>query len=123
MREFRLKLYPQNFEQTKSFYRETLGFPIVTEWNIADDDKGVMFTVGSSILELLPHKNTSNQIQGVGVSIEVDDVFAFRKILGDKVNTVYEPRHNSWGNSSFSIIDPEGLEITFFTQDMWYYLQ
>jgi hypothetical protein len=37
--------------------------------------------------------------------------------MKDDKNVRHELRHNSWGDNSFRIADPEGFEITFFTKD------
>lgn len=117
IKEFRLKLYPHNFREVRSFYENTLGFKAIEEWDRGELEKGVMFEVGGTILELLSPKEGYAQPSGVDVSWEVSDVEFLWQKMKDMPNVVFKLRHNSWGDSSFCIADPEGFRITFFTRD------
>ncbi len=114
--EFRLKLYPQNFTLVRAFYEETLGFPVTKEWYTNEDDQGVMFTAGGAILELLSPEHGYKKISGCTLSLEVTDVWELWKKFKHQDNVVFEIRDNDWGDTSFKITDPEGFEITFFTE-------
>jgi catechol 2,3-dioxygenase-like lactoylglutathione lyase family enzyme len=115
--EFRLKLYPQDFYAVRKFYEEVLGYPVTTEWDSGEQDKGVMFDVGGTTLELLSPKDGYKPAQGASVAWEVEDVMALWEEVKDKAHVAFEPRHNDWGDTSFRILDPEGFQITFFTKD------
>ena len=52
VRDFRLKLYPTDFALVRSFHEQQLQFSFIKEWNRGDNDKGVMFDVGGTVLEL-----------------------------------------------------------------------
>ncbi len=91
--EFRLMLYPKDFDRIHSFYADTLGLSITKEWNRGHDDRGVMFDVSGTTLELLSPEDGYQPFAGFGL------------------------RHNDWGDTSFQIIDPEGLKISLFTKD------
>ena len=113
-KEFRLKLFPVSFDQTKAFYAEKLMYPILDEWNRGDSDRGVMFDTGVAVIELLtPSKG---KVVGCNLSLEVADVWSlWGKLEGDPV-VAYALKDNPWGDSSFGILDPDGFQITFFTQ-------
>ena len=116
--EFRLKLHPKNFHAVKEFYGDVLHFPVTDQWDNGEKDKGVMFSVGSTTLELLTPKN-DYPLAGTGgtsIALEVVDVMGLWNELRDKTPVVFEPRDNSWGDTSFCISDPEGFQITFFTK-------
>ncbi len=117
VREFRLKLYPKDFYKVREFYKNILGYPVTHEWDHGENERGVMFDTGEATLELLSPKSAHTQIQGVDISLEVGDVMKLWEYIQDKVDIEFEPRHNSWGDTSFGIRDPEGFQITFFTKD------
>ncbi len=115
--EFRLKLYPKDFDLVRSFYAETLEFPITHEWNSSDDNRGVMFDVGGTTLELLSPEDGYQPIVGSGLSLEVADVKELWEKFRSQDFITQELRHNSWGDTSFQIRDPEGFKISLFTKD------
>lgn len=115
--EFRLKLYPKDFYKVREFYEMILGYPVIVEWDHGENNRGVMFDTGGATLELLSPKPKYKTVQGVGISLEVQDVMKLWKYIKDKADIEFPPRHNSWGDTSFRIKDPEGFQITFFTKD------
>ena len=72
-----------------------------------------MFKAGQGIIELL-NEGRQKKVEGGGISLEVKDVWKLFKRIKAKV--VFSMRNNDWGDSSFCIRDPSGLEITFFTK-------
>ncbi|MDQ5972457.1 MAG: hypothetical protein QG553_616 [Patescibacteria group bacterium] len=117
VKEFRLKLYPKDFKLVRDFYEHKLGFPVFHEWDNGPVNKGVMFSVGSTTLELLSPADGYKPVQGADVSWEVTDVNSLWEKLKDNTPIVHGLRHNSWGDTSFRITDPEGFHISFFTKD------
>jgi catechol 2,3-dioxygenase-like lactoylglutathione lyase family enzyme len=114
--EFRLKLYPKDFTKVQAFYEEALGFQVVNRWDRGDIDKGVMFQVGPAILELLTPEDNYEQIKGADLSLEVSDVWSMHEAMKDEPFVTHDLVDNPWGDTSFSIVDPEGFGITFFTK-------
>ena len=112
--ELRLKLYPENFLLVKAFYQSVLQFPIVHQWDEGEHDRGVMFSAGVAIIELLSTKKYL-PVQGCTVSLRVADVGQLWEQLKDTGSIVHPLRNNSWGDRSFCIKDPEGFKITFFS--------
>jgi len=117
VREFRIKLYPNNFELVRNFYENELGFLVTNHWDRGSRDKGVMFDVGGTTLELLSPEAECQPIAGCDLSLEVDDVEGLWSQMKDSKDVLHELRHNKWGDTSFRIADPEGFEISFFTED------
>lgn len=114
--EFRLKLYPKNFDLVRHFYEEVLEFPVTNEWNDGEKDRGVMFRVGGAIIELLSTGKEYVPVAGCSVSLEVGDVRELWKQWQDSDAVVFPIRDNDWGDTSFAVTDPEGFKITFFTK-------
>lgn len=114
--QFRLKLYPKDFKKVRSFYEQTLGFEVVGEWDRGEADRGVMFQVGSAVLELLSQEGGYSQVQGADLSLEVPDVRSLWNELQTKAEVVFKLRDNPWGDTSFCISDPESFKLTFFSK-------
>ncbi len=115
--EFRLKLYPKDFAKVRSFYEDKMSLSVIKEWDRGDDDRGVMFRVGTAVLELLSSKQSYKPISGVDVSLETSDVRGLWVKMKDSDNVVFPLRDNEWGDTSFCVTDPEGFKITFFTKN------
>lgn len=113
--EFRLKLYPQDFIASRDFYENFLGFPVIKEWDRGIEDRGIMFNVGGTVLELLT-AHAREKISGADLSLEVPDVRRLWEEFKNLPNIAHALRDNSWGDISFSIFDTEGFRITFFTR-------
>ncbi len=120
IKQFRLKLYPNNFDLVRNFYENVLGFDAVKEWDRGDNDKGVMFDIGGTILELLSPKDGYQLIVGSDISLQAKDVHALWDAMKDNQRIIFPLRDNEWGDTSFCITDPEGFEITFFTKTKTY---
>ena len=116
VKEFRLKLYPKDFQLVKNFYEKDLGFRILEEWDNGELNKGVMFQAGQAVLELLSPKNGFKVVSGADVSWEVINVRELWESWKDRPNVIFALRDNSWGDTSFCISDPEGFKISFFTK-------
>jgi hypothetical protein len=114
--EFRLKLYPEDFYKVRKFYLEDLQFSIIREWDRSDTDKGVMFDVGGTILELLSPTGVHKPVSGADLSLGVPDVWGLHEELKDKGFVTRGLIDNAWGDTSFRVVDPEGFQISFFTK-------
>lgn len=114
--EFRLKLHPKDFIVGKNFYQDILQFPIVHEWDNGEKDRGAMFDVGGTVLELITAKHGYRLPQGTDIALEVPDVHGLWEKLNGKAPVIFPPRDNALGDTSFRIADPDGFEITFFTK-------
>ncbi|MCA9333277.1 hypothetical protein KDA00_05400 [Candidatus Saccharibacteria bacterium] len=116
VKEFRLKLYPEDFYNVKRFYEYELELPIVHQWD-RDESKGVMFDVYGTVLELIWKKEkVYKPIVGSDVSWRVPDVWKLFQLFKNKPYIARNLRDNPWGDTSFHIEDPEGFKITFFSK-------
>jgi catechol 2,3-dioxygenase-like lactoylglutathione lyase family enzyme len=112
--EFRLKLFPKDFYKVRDFYEKELGWEVTEQWD-RPESKGVMFKVGNTTLELLTPEKGYEPVAGFGLSLEVPDVWQLCEQMKHKPYFLRELQYKPWGDSSFRIRDPEGLEITFFS--------
>lgn len=111
--DFRIMLYVQQLKKTGEFYQKLLDFQVIDKW-----DSGIMFNAGNGIIELLSAKKPI-KIQGCAVSIEVKNVKSLWKKMQNKksIKIIFPLRKNTWGDTSFSVQDPEGFQLVFFTKD------
>ena len=116
VKKFRVKLYPRDFKKVRAFYEEQLHFQVTHEWDRDENDKGVMFDVGGTTLELLSPEHAYEPITGCALSLEVSDVRKLHETLKDTGCVVRGLKDNSWGDTSFRISDPEGFNISFFAK-------
>jgi catechol 2,3-dioxygenase-like lactoylglutathione lyase family enzyme len=69
VQEFRLKLYVKDFDKSREFYQDLLGYSVVNEWDRGEKDKKVMFNTGSAIIELLTPEGGYVPLQGSSISL------------------------------------------------------
>lgn len=114
--EFRLKIYPKDFDKVRAFYERELKLPVIHEWNRNTLSRGVMFDVGGTILELLTRDERYSPVVGADLSIEVSDVWSLFDEIKEEDYVTRGLIDNAWGDTSFCITDPEGLKISLFTR-------
>ena len=116
-KQFRFILYPtpERFDALKGFYANYLGFPIIAEWD--HPPRGMTLNAGSAVIEILISRAVAPaKPEGASLSLDVDDVWALWEKIKDNREVInYELRDNSWGDTAFGILDPEGLQISFFS--------
>ena len=120
-REARLHIYVSNMEEMVRFYNKILEFPVVRYWRYSDGD-GTMLDIGGNIIELFSKtkRNYSNKnyYGNVSLSIRVKNVEKKHDEFSKKNIQISELVKNEWGDSSFSVIDPEGNRLAFFSPDI-----
>lgn len=121
-RDFRFVFFTPVYERTVDFYRDRVGLPVVTSWDRAGDHRGTVFAAGSGQIEVLEEltieRRPSNTASGGPfAAVEVADVDALHaRITASGVSTHYPLQDKSWGHRGFSLLDPNGVEIAFFTK-------
>lgn len=116
---FRLQLYTRDYDKTYDFYKNKLGMPVLIERVNLPDDRVAVFSVGSGEIEVIFASNGMEfpQSNGWTVQIQVDDAAVscerFRK-AGCTISR--EPQNQFWGHKNFKLIDPSGLELTFYSE-------
>jgi hypothetical protein len=113
--QVRIKIYLAGFDQRYSFYKSTLNLEIYHEWLEPIGQRGAMFIIGDSILELIEDTKTVGRNQNTDLSLMVPNAEILWQELKHKVDVEFPIRDNSWGDISFCIADPGGFKITFFS--------
>lgn len=104
-------------KETKVFYTEKLCFTVrfENEWFVLleRDEREIAF--------MLPKLEFQNEIfrdefggKGLWLTIEVENVEAeYKKIKNSDVAIAVELRTEDWGETHFSVVDPNGIGIDF----------
>lgn len=111
----------EKIDETKKFYSEALGFGVTFE----NDFYLLMHTPNHSafLSFLLPNHPTQKSLfqkpfqqQGMYLTIEVDNVDEYYKMIKDKgIDIKIELRNEPWGDRHFAIQDPNGIGIDIVT--------
>ena len=114
--EIRVMYYPKDFGLMDDFYRNKLKWPVRTDFN-DPDYRVVLFEPGENIIvELLTRGDQKDENFRFKASLEVEDVVKLWEEYKELAPVAHKLRDNSWGDRSFSVVDPEGNHLTFFTK-------
>ena len=113
--ESRIVFIVKEYQRTRDFYEKTVGLCIVSEWDRTKGDRGVVYQLGSTHLEIL-EGDISPLTQGFYVYLEVEDIDALWERLSGTVEIVDAIGTRPWGHRNFSIKDPNGFTIKFFSR-------
>ena len=106
-----------NLQESKEFYTKNLGFSVKfeNEWFILldRDDRELAF--------MLPNLEFQDRVfrgefggKGLWLTVEVGDVEAeYERIQNLGIPVVVELRQEEWGETHFSVVDPNGIGIDF----------
>lgn len=118
--KFNAGIISGNFESTKRFYTQTLG------WHIDFENDFYMLlgtTSGSQISFLLPNHPSQQPLfqhefngNGLYITVEVPDVDAmYDQIKASGTPIAIELRDEPWGDRHFAIVDPNGIGVDIVT--------
>jgi lactoylglutathione lyase len=100
VRELRLALTVEDYDQAVAFYRDGLGLPVVESFE-GPDGGGVVLDAGRATLELL----------SLGQAEMVD-----RVEVGSRVaEALAEPVVTPWRHRNVRVRAPDGMQLTLFT--------
>lgn len=115
---FRLIYRAKDYEASISFYRDKLECPVIMDWDRGVAERGSVFQLGSGEIETLALPPGMEYVipQGIEIAVEVDGVdehytFAQQKGLDIRGEIADKP----WGHRSYSINDPDGIKLIFFS--------
>lgn len=114
MRLYGVRIFVDDFDSCRAFYRETLALP--ENWAMPEV-KAAGFAVGGGELiveEAGPgHEHHADIGRFVGVSLQVDDIDAQHRTLADAgVRFLGPPERQDWGGALAHFCDPSGNILT-----------
>jgi catechol 2,3-dioxygenase-like lactoylglutathione lyase family enzyme len=125
VRELRLALTVENFDELVRFYRDVLGLPEIQSWD-EPTGRGMILDAGRATLELLSPDQTDLvdrvEVGETGVSgpvrlaLEVEDSVETAQRLTDAgAEHVGGPVVTPWQHRNVRLRAPGGMQITLFT--------
>ncbi len=115
-KEIRAIYYVKNINSTRKFYEGILGFKVSYEWNRSESDQGVIYDTGYGYLEFMTKTDAPSFGANTRLALGVEDVWSLYEDLRAKVTIAHDLINNWWGETSFGIKDPNGLEVVFLTE-------
>ena len=120
VRELRVALTVDEYEQALSFYRDALGLPVVDDWG-----NGAVLDAGRATLEVLsrPAAGHADEVEvgervagPVRLALEVDDSAATADTLAAAgAERLGEPVVTPWSHRNVRVRAPDGMQLTLFT--------
>jgi lactoylglutathione lyase len=125
VRELRLALTVEEYEDAVRFYRDVLGLPVIEEW-ANPTGSGAILDAGRATLEVLSSDQTDHvdevEVGRRGVSgpvrlaLEVEDSVATAENLVDGgAERLSDPVVTPWSHRNVRLRAPDGMQLTLFT--------
>jgi lactoylglutathione lyase len=124
VRELRVALTLDDYEQAVSFYRDVLGLPVRMAWDDAEGS-GTILEAGRATLELLSRDQAElidrievgRRVTGpVRLALEVEDSARTAKQLSAGGGELVAPATETpWGDLNARVRAPDGMQLTLFT--------
>jgi catechol 2,3-dioxygenase-like lactoylglutathione lyase family enzyme len=124
VKELRLALTVDDFDEALAFYRDTLGLQERDMW-IGEGARGVLLEAGRATLELFDEGQAAmvddvevgRRVAGtVRIAFEVDDSRATSQRLADAgAELLGGPVETPWHDVNVRLVAPDGMQLTVFT--------
>jgi catechol 2,3-dioxygenase-like lactoylglutathione lyase family enzyme len=124
VKELRLAVTVENYDEVLAFYRDELGLPLVKSWD-EETGSGAILDAGRATLELLSPKQADlidevevgRRVAGpIRVALEVEDSAATaQRLVAGGAELVGGPAITPWLHRNARLEAPGGLQLTLFT--------
>ena len=124
VRELRVAVTAENYEEALAFYRDALGLPVVESWENGGGS-GAILDAGRATLEVLSRSQVDyvdgieagGQSSGpVRFAIEVEDsVVAAERLEAAGAERLGGPVVTPWQHRNVRLRAPDGMQLTLFT--------
>jgi catechol 2,3-dioxygenase-like lactoylglutathione lyase family enzyme len=106
----RILLHPTDLTRSQRFYRDTLGLAVYREFG-SPEAPGLVFHLGNGLLEV-SGRATDPPGEAIALWMQVRDVHAeHRRLVGEGVTVLREPREEPWGLVELWVADPDDVRI------------
>jgi lactoylglutathione lyase len=124
VRELRLSLTVENFDEALTFYRDALGLEHASDWE-TDEGRVVLLEAGQATIELVDEAHAraidaievGRRVAGpIRLALEVDDSAAVAERLTNAGGEVLGgPVVTPWQDRNVRLRAPDGMQLTLFT--------
>jgi len=124
VREFRVALTVERFDEALAFYRDALGLPELADWS-GEGGKVVVLDAGKATLELIDAQQAATideaevgrRVAGpMRIALEVDDsAAAAEALLAAGAELLGGPVVTPWNDRNVRLRAPGGMQLTLFT--------
>jgi lactoylglutathione lyase len=126
VRELRLVVTVEEYDETLAFYRDALGLPVAADWS-SPDGRVTLLDAGRATLEIVDRRQAEfidsvevgERVAGpVRVAFKVADTRAATSALADAGATVLaDSRRTPWQSTNSRLEAPGDLQLTLFAAD------
>ena len=126
IRQLRLVVTADDYEDAVAFYRDALAMPELAVWSSPDGGSVTLLDAGRATLEITDPTNAAfidevevgRRVAGhIRVALEVDDTQAMTDAaLGAGAELVAEPTETVWQSLNSRLEGPGGLQLTLFEE-------
>ncbi len=123
IREFRIALTVDEFDQAVRFYRDALGLELCQSWDDTDG-RGVILELPRATLEILdrPQADAVDRIEtgrvipgNVRLAVQVDDLETATTALEQAgAKPMHASVHTPWNHHNQRVMTPDGRQMTLF---------
>jgi lactoylglutathione lyase len=124
VRELRVAVTAENYEEALAFYRDALGLPVVESWE-NEGGSGAVLDADRATLEVLSRSQVEyvDEIEAGGIpsgpvrfALEVQDsVAAAERLEAAGAERVGGPVVTPWRHRNVRLRAPDGMQLTLFT--------
>jgi catechol 2,3-dioxygenase-like lactoylglutathione lyase family enzyme len=124
VRELRVAVTAENYEEALAFYRDALGLPVVESWE-NEGGSGAILDAGRATLEVLSRSQVDyvDEIEAGGApsgpvrfALEVEDSAASAEVLeAAGAERLGGPVVTPWQHRNVRLRAPDGMQLTLFT--------
>jgi lactoylglutathione lyase len=124
VRELRLALTVERYDEAVAFYRDVLGLPVVEAFEgpggggvVLDAGRATLELLASGQAELVDKIEVGARVAGpVRVALEVADSAATaRRLVAGGAEALANPVVTPWNHRNVRLRAPDGLQLTLFT--------
>jgi catechol 2,3-dioxygenase-like lactoylglutathione lyase family enzyme len=115
-----LFIRPADFEKSLAFYRDVLGWAILTTWGGGADSRGAVLSGGGIKVVLAEDHRTADKPGSAAardsrpnVHLDIHSVDLRFRVLPKGEHVVVAPEATHWGTRWFVVRDPDGNLIAF----------
>ena len=125
VRELRLVITAENYEEALRFYRDVLGLTEVADFS-SDDGRVKLLAAGRATVEVVDQRQAElidrvevgRRVAGhIRVAFEVADTAAATgQLAGAGAEVIAEPTRTPWSSLNARLRAPDGLQLTLFQE-------